>query len=193
MMAPQAVLSQPCGDQPNEAKPYQYRPARFPESGFARGGVGCDRRQCRQRRRAGPQVGRERRAGAKPRLPARRNQGGQGEVRKIPARTALCELHVLSGQTHRRMGQLCDLRQQASGRQGLVFGVREEGLTVSSIRRYAPVAPTPRSFMPLKFSVMITSVALAAILAGVWLADVSREHDSRAVLLPEQGSTVVID
>ena len=31
---------------------------------------------------------------------------------------------------------------------------------------------------------MITSVALAATLAGVWLADVYRKHDSRAVLLP---------
>ena len=47
--------------------------------------------------------------------------------------------------------------------------------------------------MPLKFSVMITSVALAAILAGVWLADVSREHDSRAVLLPDQVITLFPD
>jgi protein SCO1 len=40
--------------------------------------------------------------------------------------------------------------------------------------------------MSLKFSIMITSVALAAILAGAWLADVYREHDSRAMLLPDQ-------
>jgi protein SCO1/2 len=42
----------------------------------------------------------------------------------------------------------------------------------------------------LKFSIMITSVALAAVLAGVWLADVYREHDSRAVLLPNQVITL---
>ncbi len=47
--------------------------------------------------------------------------------------------------------------------------------------------------MPLKFSIMITSVALAAILAGVWLADVYREHDSRAVLLPDQVLTLFPD
>ena len=35
---------------------------------------------------------------------------------------------------------------------------------------------------------MITSVALAAVLVGVWLADVYREHDARAVLLPDQVS-----
>jgi len=37
---------------------------------------------------------------------------------------------------------------------------------------------------------MVTSVALAAMLAGVWLADVYREHDSRAVLLPDQVITL---
>ena len=37
---------------------------------------------------------------------------------------------------------------------------------------------------------MITSVALAAVLAGVWLADVYREHDSRAVFLPNQVITL---
>ncbi len=47
--------------------------------------------------------------------------------------------------------------------------------------------------MSLKFSVMVTSVALAAILAGVWLADVYREHDSRAVLLPDQVITLFPD
>lgn len=45
----------------------------------------------------------------------------------------------------------------------------------------------------LKFSIMITSVALAAMLAGVWLADVYREHDSRAVLLPDQVITLFPD
>jgi len=44
MMAPQAVLSQPHGDQLDEAEPYQYRPSRFPESGLAGGGVRRDRR-----------------------------------------------------------------------------------------------------------------------------------------------------
>ena len=44
--------------------------------------------------------------------------------------------------------------------------------------------------IPLKFSLMITSVALAAMLAGVWLADVYREHDSRAMLLPNQVITL---
>src|SRR5438309_12072548 len=47
--------------------------------------------------------------------------------------------------------------------------------------------------MSLKFSLMITSVALAAILAGAWLADVYREHDSRAVLLPDQVITLFPD
>jgi hypothetical protein len=34
------------------------------------------------------------------------------------------------------MGRLSDLSGQAGGREGLVFGVREEGLTVSSICRF---------------------------------------------------------
>ena len=42
----------------------------------------------------------------------------------------------------------------------------------------------------LKVSIMITSVALAAMLAGVWLAEIYREHDSRAVLLPDQVITL---
>ena len=42
----------------------------------------------------------------------------------------------------------------------------------------------------LKFCIMITSVALAATLAGVWLADIYREHDSRAMLLPNQVITL---
>src|SRR5438105_9358498 len=47
--------------------------------------------------------------------------------------------------------------------------------------------------MSFKFGVMITSVALAAILAGVWLADVYREHDARAMLLPDQVITLFPD
>jgi protein SCO1/2 len=42
----------------------------------------------------------------------------------------------------------------------------------------------------LKFSIMITTVALAAILAGAWLADIYRRNDARAMLLPDQVSTV---
>ena len=41
----------------------------------------------------------------------------------------------------------------------------------------------------LKFSIMITSVTLAAVLAGVWLADIDREHVSRAMLLPDKVMT----
>jgi protein SCO1/2 len=44
--------------------------------------------------------------------------------------------------------------------------------------------------IPLKFSIMITSVALAAMLAGVWLAATYRENDSRAMLLPDQVMTL---
>ena len=47
--------------------------------------------------------------------------------------------------------------------------------------------------MSLKFSIMIASVVLAAILAGVWLSDVYREHDSRAMLLPGQVITLFTD
>ncbi len=45
----------------------------------------------------------------------------------------------------------------------------------------------------LKFSIMITTVALTAMLAGVWLADIYREHDSRAMLLPDQVITLFPD
>ena len=45
----------------------------------------------------------------------------------------------------------------------------------------------------LKFSIMITTVVLAAMLAGVWLADVYRQHDSRAMLLPNQVITLFPD
>jgi protein SCO1/2 len=46
---------------------------------------------------------------------------------------------------------------------------------------------------PLKFSLMITSVALAAMLAGVWLAEIYRQHEARARLLPDQVITVFAD
>jgi protein SCO1/2 len=42
----------------------------------------------------------------------------------------------------------------------------------------------------LKFSIMITTVALAAMLGGVWLAEIYREHDSRAMLLPDRVITL---
>lgn len=45
----------------------------------------------------------------------------------------------------------------------------------------------------LKFSVMITTVVLAATLAGVWLADLYREHDSPVRLLPDQVITLFPD
>ena len=45
----------------------------------------------------------------------------------------------------------------------------------------------------LKYSIMMTAVALAALLAGVWLADIYRERDSRAVLLPNQVITLFPD
>jgi protein SCO1/2 len=45
----------------------------------------------------------------------------------------------------------------------------------------------------LKFSIMITTVALAAMLAGVWLAEIYRQHDSRAMLLPDQVITLFPD
>jgi len=47
--------------------------------------------------------------------------------------------------------------------------------------------------MSLKFSIMIAGVVLAAILAGAWLADVYRERDSRAMLLPDQVITLFPD
>jgi protein SCO1/2 len=45
----------------------------------------------------------------------------------------------------------------------------------------------------LKFSIMITAVALAAMLAGVWLAASDRENDSRAILLPDRVMTLFPD
>ena len=47
--------------------------------------------------------------------------------------------------------------------------------------------------IPLKFSIMITTVALAAMLAGVWLAATYRENDSRAMLLPDRVMTLFPD
>lgn len=46
---------------------------------------------------------------------------------------------------------------------------------------------------PLKFSIMITTVALAAMLAGVWLAAIYRENDTRVMLLPDQVITLFPD
>jgi protein SCO1/2 len=45
----------------------------------------------------------------------------------------------------------------------------------------------------LHFSIMVTTVALLAVLAGVWLADIDRAYDSRATLLPDQVITVFPD
>ena len=45
----------------------------------------------------------------------------------------------------------------------------------------------------LKFSIMMTTVALAAMLAGVWLAAFDREHNSRAMLLPDRVMTLFPD
>ena len=42
----------------------------------------------------------------------------------------------------------------------------------------------------LKFSIMLTAVVLAAMLAGVWLAAAYRENSSRAILLPDQVMTL---
>ena len=42
----------------------------------------------------------------------------------------------------------------------------------------------------LKFSIMLTAVVLAALLAGVWLAAAYRENGSRAILLPDQVMTL---
>ena len=45
----------------------------------------------------------------------------------------------------------------------------------------------------LKFSVMMTTVVLAAVLVGVWLAATYRENGSRAILLPDQVMTLFPD
>jgi protein SCO1/2 len=45
--------------------------------------------------------------------------------------------------------------------------------------------------MPLQFSIMVTTVALAAVLAGAWLSDIDRGYDSRARLLPDQVMTLL--
>jgi protein SCO1/2 len=45
----------------------------------------------------------------------------------------------------------------------------------------------------LKFSIMVTIVALAAMLAAVWLVEIYRQRDSRAMLLPNQVITLFPD
>jgi protein SCO1/2 len=45
----------------------------------------------------------------------------------------------------------------------------------------------------LKFGIMTATVALAATLAGVWLAASDRENDSRATLLPDRVMTLFPD
>src|SRR5881296_4167356 len=45
----------------------------------------------------------------------------------------------------------------------------------------------------LKFSVMMTTVVLAAVLCGAWLTVVYRESGSRAILLPDQVMTLLPD
>lgn len=45
----------------------------------------------------------------------------------------------------------------------------------------------------LKFSIMVTTVALGAVLAAVWLAEIYREGDSRARLLPDRVMTLLPD
>jgi protein SCO1 len=43
----------------------------------------------------------------------------------------------------------------------------------------------------LEFSVMATTVVLAAVLAGVWLVGIDRETDSQATLLPDQAMSLL--
>ena len=45
----------------------------------------------------------------------------------------------------------------------------------------------------LKFSIMITAVALAVMLAGMWLVTTYRENDSRVMLLPNRVMTLFPD
>lgn len=45
----------------------------------------------------------------------------------------------------------------------------------------------------LKFSIMITAVTLATMLAGMWLAATYRENDSGAMLLPDRVMTLFPD
>ena len=45
----------------------------------------------------------------------------------------------------------------------------------------------------LKFSIMITAVALAAMLAGMWLTATYRGNDSRVMLLPDRVMTLFSD
>ncbi len=45
----------------------------------------------------------------------------------------------------------------------------------------------------VKFNITITAVALAVMLAGMWLATIYRENDSRVMLLPDRVITVFSD
>ena len=45
----------------------------------------------------------------------------------------------------------------------------------------------------LRFGIMMTTVALATIVAGLWLAASDRENDSRAMLLPDRVMTLFPD
>jgi protein SCO1 len=47
--------------------------------------------------------------------------------------------------------------------------------------------------IPLKFCIMITTVALAAILAGAWLVAIYLENDARVMLLPDRAMTLFPD
>lgn len=45
----------------------------------------------------------------------------------------------------------------------------------------------------LKFSILMTTIALAAMLAGMWLVASDRDNDSRAILLPDRVMTLFAD
>ncbi len=47
--------------------------------------------------------------------------------------------------------------------------------------------------LSFKFSIMMTTVALAAMLAGMWLAASDRDNESRAMLLPDRVMTLFPD
>jgi len=69
-------------------------------------------------------------------------------------------------------------------------GMRKEIPILFSVRyRYRAVMKK----LSLKFGIMITTVALAAMLAGMWLAATYRENDSGAMLLPDRVMTLFPD
>lgn len=69
-------------------------------------------------------------------------------------------------------------------------GMRKEIPILFSVRyRYRAVMKN----ISLKFSMMIIAVALAAMLAGMWLAATYQENDSRAMLLPDRVVTLFSD